>query len=361
MLFCEKCGTNVTENDLFCSNCMARLDRPGAVITKHQYSQKGTEQAEFSADSIIADHDLTGCEIMEHRLVEKIGSFAGVDYYRAVRDDGTGLSGMVIRHFIFPDDMTADIAMRARTMDKERSKQSQEKFIKAIQSSFMSYEAACTIAGVEKLNYKMQVFYSPLYDKYHIFVLMRAAISLPLYVQRHSLMLRDVIKIGVAVSEILIKLQKNGRPFGAFTDDMIFISDDGKVYLDYNIYGCYEDFYPFSTAYQHYNQFVSPMGKNYETYSLGMLLYYLMSGYHNPYLNPFLEEITGRDMLQAEGSRMAMLEPHIPDSVRNMSGTAVVRVITKQERDISLEELWRVLSNSGNYISAQQLDEKIIG
>lgn len=360
MIFCKKCGAQVSCDDLFCTGCMARLDVEGAVVTREDLSRKAALNEEFSADSVITEANISGARILAHRLTEKAATFADTDYYRAVRADGTSAVDTFIRHIFFPNNTCADYSFAFHSLDRAETRALEAEYLNSVKTDCMVFSSNCTKVGVEPLNYNICSYSSRLYNKHHIFILMHSSLPLPLYVLKSKLTFRDVLEIGARIAEQLLRFKKNGVIIGAFSDDMVFLSADGKLYLDFNRFSCIGTYYPLCTEYQHYMQFVSPLNENFEVYSLGMILFLLANGYKSPYINPYITHFSGSDILAAEAGRRSMASPYVPEVLRNPVGDCILRAISNASAGLSLEEFRSVLMNSFNYVRADVLDEVIL-
>lgn len=359
MLYCKKCGAQINEGDLFCVGCMARLDAQGAVVTREDLSRRAALQEEFSADSVITEANITGAKILAHRLTEKVASFADTDYYRAVRTDGTSEVETYVRHIFLPNNACADYSLSFHALDKLETRRLEEEYLNLVKTECTVFSSSCTKANIEPLNYNLFSCSSKLYNKHHIFILMRQSLPLPLYVMQNALTFREVLDIGARIARLILGLRRNGVIVGAFSDDMIFVSPSGQVYIDFNRFKCLGTYYPLCTEYQHFMQFVSPLSDNYEVYSLGMLLFLLANRYKSPYLNPYLTHITGSAILSAEHSRRTLASPYVPEILRNPVGDYIVKAISGRSAELALEEFLSVLVNSVNYVRADVLEEII--
>ena len=359
MLFCRKCGAQVSKGDLFCTNCLTRLDSENSVISKHEYSSILSEKIEFDPDGIVTDTDLSGKVIMDHRLLCRIGTFAGVTYYQARHTDNANDNTVVIRHIVFPDDFSHDYSLIMRKFDKNEENHSEKRFADALGNERAMFQSACAAACCNCLNYNSKSYYSGLYGKYHIFIMMKEALPLPYYAMKNELTLRDVLTIMHSVCDQLLKMHRCSIGYGSFSDEMIFVGRDGNVFLDFCQGKCYGQYFPYSAVYQHYRQFAAPADTDPEAYSVGLILLYLISGFRHPYINPQIRNVTGREFMIAERSRMAKERPWMPTLVHNMLGNAIMSVLDRSSRAISLEEFERVLSNAFNYLTAEELNSRI--
>ncbi len=359
MLFCRKCGAEVKQDDRFCTSCLTRLDTEGAVINRNEYSFMLSDKSTFDPDGYVADTDLSGKEIMDHRLLEKIGSFAGVSYYRASHTDNANNNTVVIRHIVFPDDISRDYSLIMRHIDRKADSLASKKCSQALGAECAALQSACIRSGCNDLNYSLKSCYSELYSKYHIFIMMKEALPLPYYAMMNDLTLRDVLRIMLSVCDQLLTLGRHNIRYGTFSDDMIFVGNDGRVYLDFCQAKHYGEYYPFGPSYQHYRKFASPSAIDPEVYSAAMVLFNLISGFRDPYINPQKTEISGSDYILAEKKRLAMEKTWIPPLAQNMLGSAIISVLSQPVRRISLDELEHIISNAFNYLSADDLNSCI--
>lgn len=360
MLYCKKCGAVVGENDMFCTSCSARLDS-SSVVNKSGLRQIAAERQEFSADAATSETDLTGFSVMGMRLTDKLFSLMGSDYYRAVNANGEECIPLMMRHIIFPSAVDCDCAMLNNGADPSAAGALSRQFTEMLSKECLSFSAACASAGVPSINYRCEVMYSELNTIYHIFILMNDAVPLPLYLRKEQLTVRDALMMGGSISEELIRLDKNNVHYGAFSDCMIFVSGTGnqrKIYLDCRLSMCYDRFLPMSSYMSYFRQYFSPRRRNYEVYSLGMLLYRMLSQFRHPYIN-HRGITTSAEFLQAERLRGSMAEPYPPDCLQNTVGTVIRDAISTSQHELTMSEFSRVLINSLNYVQAGELNRTI--
>ncbi len=360
VLFCKKCMSKVEEGDTFCTNCLSRLDQEGAVLSKYEYSKfLGTMDVKFNADAVVGESNISGFEVMDCRLSEKIVSLCGSDYYRAVYKKAEEQKETVIRHIRFPQYMDRDVCALMHRIDYQETDRLCEQFSKQVPDEVMAFQARCVNAGIESINHSAISLYSELYNCYHIFIMMDECVPFVNYIQKEKLTLRDVISIGISLSEQLLRLQQQGTNYGSFSDLSIYIGKDGKPCLDCKLLDLYERFYPFTSIAIYRRSFVSPMNANFEAYSLAMLLYKLLSGFNNPYINPYVSQISSEALIRAEEKRMMAEQPVLPEKAQNMAGKKIVDALCDSKHAVTLEELHNVLENSFNYISAGELNQFI--
>ena len=266
---------------------------------------------------------------------------------------------VVIRHIVFPDDFSHDYSLIMRRFDKNEENQSEKRFADALGNERAMFQSACAAACCNCLNYNSKSYYSGLYGKYHIFIMMKEALPLPYYAMMNELTLRDVLTIMHSVCDQLLKMHRCSIGYGSFSDEMIFVGRDGNVFLDFCQGKYYGQYFPYSAVYQHYRQFAAPADTDPEAYSVGLILFYLISGFRHPYINPQMRNVTGREFVMAERSRMAKERPWLPPLAHNMLGNAIMSVLDRSSRAISLEEFERVLSNAFNYLTAEELNSRI--
>lgn len=361
MLFCKNCGNRVEKGDVFCTSCLSRLDVKGAVLDKRDYSAvKASATVAFDAEAVVGESDLSGFEVLEYMLTEKIASLCGSEYYKAVCKKGIGETNSVVRHIRFPQYMDRDVCAMMHRMDFSVADRLSEQFSKQVPEEVKTFRAQCSAIGVESINYTAKYLYSNIYNCYHIFIMMRECVPFVTYVRDQQLTLRDVISIGIKLSEQLLRLQRQGTPYGAFSDLAVFVDSGGNFYLDCKTAGLYERFFPFSSIVFYNKTFVSPMNRDFEAYSLAMLLYRMLSGYNSPYINAYAPHISNEDLIQAEEKRMMAQPPILPEKARNMAGTKIIEALSSSSHAVTLEELHNVLESSFNYISTVELNEYII-
>lgn len=360
VLFCKKCMSRVEKNDTFCTNCLSRLDTEGAVLSKYEYSKfLGEMDVKFNADAVVGESNISGFEVMDCRLSEKIASLCGSDYYKAVYKTDTEQKGMVIRHIRFPQYMDRDVCTLMHRMDYGETDRLSEQFAKRVPEETEIFREQCANAGISAINHSAKSLYSELYNCYHIFIMMEECTPFVNFIQSERLTLRDAITIGITLAEQLQRLQRQKTPYGSFSELSIFVDASGKPCLDCKLLTLYEKFYPFSSIAMYRKSFVSPMNANFEAYSLAMLLYKLLSGFNSPYITPYAKQISNSDLVQAEEKRMMAQQPILPEKAQNMAGKKIVDALCDSNHAVTLEELHSVLENSFNYISADELNKFI--
>lgn len=360
MLYCKKCGAPVGENDMFCTSCSTRLDS-SSVVNKAGLSSIAAEKSEFSPDSLVTETDLTGCCIMDMRLTEKLFSLMGADYYRAVKANGEKCIPLMIRHIVFPGNTDRDCALLNNGGDSSDAGALAQRFTQTLARECASFSAACAAAGIPSLNYRTEVMFSPLYDVYHVFILMNHAVPLPLFLRNEEITVRDAIQIGAAISSQLLELEKKRFHYGAFSDLTVFVSGDNsgrRIFLDCRMAVCYQSFLPMCSYMSYFRQYVSPRRRNYEVYSLGTILYRFLCKGRHPYLRN-RGVITADKFMEAERLRSMMAEPCPPDHLQNTLGTVIHDAISNSAHELTLSEFSRILANSFNYVQAGELNKII--
>ncbi len=361
MLFCKKCGQRVEKDDMFCTSCANRLDVEGAVISRAEYASRTGENIDFDAEAVVGESNISGFQVMEYMLTEKIASLCGSEYYLAVKKDKEEIGKTVIRHIRFPQYMDRDVCFMMHRMNHSVTDKLSANFAEGVVKEMSAFRSQCAAAGIESLNFAAKSLYSESYNCYHIFILMKECLPFVSYVQNRRMTLRDVITIGVDISEQLLALQRQGTPYGSFSELSVFVDNKGKAYLDCKLLALYEQFYPYTSIVMYNKTFVSPMNKSFEAYSLAMILYRLLSGFSSPYVNPYMTNISNEVLIQAEEQRMMAQQPILPEKARNMAGSKIVSTLSSSQNPVTLEELHDVLKNSFNYISSAELNEYING
>lgn len=360
MIYCKKCGNAVDKTDVFCPFCMARLGAPGAVITKAERSFEASRKSAFDPDAVQPSADLCGFEILNHRLVDKIASCAGADFYSAVALDGSSDLTPYIKHIMLPSTSVRDGMMFSMHLDNSRLKDKAEQFLSQAASEQLTFQKICSIAGIESLHYAIKTYSSSLYDNHHVFFLIRNALPLPYYLSQYRITMRQAIEIALKVCENLIKLRRNGYNYGPFSDEMIYISQDRKVFFDLCIPRLFGNLSPFDSSYSRYRAFIAPDSTDRDVYSLAMLLYLMLSGYRYPWCNPVHNDIINDEFIQAEYKRISRQQPYTPYLAMNMLGNLIINSISDFEgKSVTIEDLYSALINSFNYISPKDLDEVI--
>lgn len=356
MLFCKNCGAPVGEKDMFCTSCSKRLTAE-SVINKAGLSSIAAEKSEFTPDAV-ASTDLTGFCVMDMRLTEKLFSLMGADYYRAVKSNGEPCIPLMMRHIAFPSGTDFDCAALNNGADSSAANALSQQFTEILSRECKAFSAACAAAGVSVLCYRCKVMYSSLFNLYHIFILMDYAQPLPTYFRQNDFSLRNALEVCAELSEQFLKLEKSGFHYGPFSDCSVFFSPSGKVYLDFRAALCYEQFCPLSAFVSYSRQYISPKQKNYEVYSLAVILYRLISGCRHPYIN-HRGTITAEELSRAERLRSMLSEPYPPDRAQNTLGMMIKNVLSVTPHELTLSEFGRVLRNSLNYMQAGELNQKI--
>lgn len=360
MLYCKKCGNPVDKTDVFCSACMARLGVPGAVITKAERSFEASQKSEFNPDAVLPSPDLCGFEVFNHRLTEKAASFAGADFYTAAALDGISDLAPYVKHIMLPkaDDISG--LMFGVRLDEKRAADNIGKYISGIESEQLAFQQNCSVAGVDSLHYAAKTYSSGLYGSHHVFFLMKNALPLPYYLAKYRVTMRQAIEIALNLCDGLIRLRRTGYYYGPFSDEMIYITKDKKVYFDLRIPQLNGNLSPFDSSYSRYRMFIAPDNTDRDVYSLAMLLYLMLSGYKHPWCNPIHNDIMNDEFIQAEYKRISRQQPYTPYLAMNMLGNLIINSISGfEEKTVTIEEFFSALKNSFNYISPKELDEVI--
>lgn len=358
MFFCKNCGGVVQKTDIFCVNCACRLDGEGMIIDKRGMSDLiAAGKEEFDADAVCTESDLSGFKVMGYLLTQKSFSFCGSDYYSAAN---SGNNSALIRHICFSDKTDRDVYTLLHRMDEEKAGSVFERYSELIKERALSFSEKCSAVGINALNHSAETFHSRLYGSHHVFILMTGAMPLALYAKKNPLTLRKVITIGVKISEAVIRLKSRSIEYGSFSELSVFADDNENVYLDFPFAQTRGEFLSFTALSQYEKRFFAPNGRNLEAYSLAMILYRLLSGFGNPYINSYAADITDADLNAAEKKRLEGREGIIPENSRNMFGAKLVEALNVSDRSVSIEELHSVLTSSLTYISASELDKIII-
>lgn len=359
MYFCKNCGSVVNSDDIFCTNCACRLDETGMIVDKRGMSSIiAGEKTEFNAEAVCTETDYTGFRVMNFLLSQKIYSFGDSTYYDAVSSANGGTSG-IIRHICLSGCTDRDVYSLLHKMNDVRAEKICEIYSEKIKNLVFSFREKCSLSDAAMLNNDAEVFHSFLYRSHHIFILMVSAMPLVFYAKNHVLTVRDVIEIGLKISENILKLKSESFYYGSFSELSVYISENKTVYLDFPSLLARAEFFPFSSISQYEKMFVSPNGKNPEAYSLAMVLYQLLSGFGNPYINPYSGEITEDDLKSAEEKRLSGAAGIVPETCDNMLGEKLVETLNVREHNVTIEELHSILQSSLNYISQSGLDRKI--
>ncbi len=360
MLYCKKCGNIVEKGDKFCVSCMTRLDSEDAVLSKEDFSRfQATKSHIFDPNNVVVDSNLSGFEIMEHRLTDKAGTLFGIDHYKAVSLDESTNMGIVIRHLVFPSPEERDVCAAMHRLSYAEADRLANEFAQSLLNEIAAYNAFCARIGVPMLNYKAEHHYSQMYNKHHIFTMMKDAVPFTTFVHREKLTVRRAINIGLDIVGQLIKMRLNGSPYGTFTDNALFVGADGTMYIDAHFDRMYERFYPYTTRTM-YNRLFIPRGRiQREVYSLAMILYRLLSGYNHTHINPHQPSVTNADICNAESRRLAGEKPVLPEKAYNILGEKLTEMLCVSQREYCLEDMQGILENSLNYITVAELDTVI--
>lgn len=360
MLFCRKCGNIVEKGDKFCISCMSRLDAEGAVLCKEEYSlYKSSLTNEFDPDNYICNASLSGCVVLGHRLTDRICSVLGADHYKAVSADISSEADVIVRHFALVTPEERDICAVLHRLHYDEADRLAEQFAEAVCRELLAHNALCVRAGIPSLNYTAQHLYSGLYNKHHVFALTKSAVPFIEYFRVTRITMRRAIRMCIDIAAQLLKLRGAGSAYGTFTDNVLFVSDDGCVFIDAHIDRLYESFYPYTARSMYNRMFMPRFDTGHEVYSLAIILYRLLSGFNHPYINPHKISVSNEDISAAEVKRVKGERPILPDRAYNMLGNKIADILTADAADVTLEDMANVLENSLNYIPACELDSFI--
>ncbi len=361
MKYCKACGNPIEEGDRFCDKCSSRLDKPDSVIDIYDIAATKTT-SDFNPDAYIISHDLTGCRIMEYRITEKILSQFCSTYYTASKTIDDSVDNATIQHIILPTDDDYDQLLYNNIMDKVKADALSKKCVENIQKEIAEYVEAARRIAINNMYRSVKVTYSSVHNVYHIFLIMKPVIPLYAYIKTKKLTVRDIIKIGINISSMLIKMQKHGVVYQCVSDCNVYFDDSDNVYLGCRLNYIFESTF-IHTALTSYNKiFEAPdfsLGKETGTdiYSLGILMHKLLNNLKHPYINYYNDSFTYHDYIRAEQNRMKKASAQLPFYAQNMAGKAITRTFSIfDDHDIDLEEFKRIMENSLNYISSAELN-----
>ena len=285
MYYCKKCGAIVKIDDTFCPKCFVRLSDENRVYSYGSTLNDGVNKTdEFSADDLVVNCDLSGAKVFNYRLINRVCSYFGWNYYKAKKLD-TKISIVTIAHRVVSKDEFYDLCS-LNTVDKSKD------ILKEYSSQI-----------VERLKVSQKdvlCLHSQKYQTYHIFVLMPEVVPLVEYYSNTKLSFNEIANIGLNIVNKSIELNL----FENIINDInVCISSAKEVYI-FNSVIDIDRCYFVSTPYTIYNSYFETDTNNRLSYSIGIILYLMLNSGRYPFQEDVFNSSTYHDMVSLKDRHM---------------------------------------------------------
>lgn len=367
MLYCKACGNVVAEQDRFCEKCSARLDKPDSVLDSTDYILEKKE-GEFDPESVRITNDLLAYEVFGFRLVEKRYSLFTDTYY-----DGTRLAdsaqSAVIRHKVFPIPDVYQQLLMEFSLNKKKTDDFVDALVRQYVQRLEDYRQTCEKAGVACVFSQIKTYYSKGENLHHIFFHMQKADPLLKYIESRRLTVRECVQMAIKLTGQVALLHKYEQTHGDISDDNVFWDPEGELFLGPPERAAFRFHATGLDGWTAYRGLFEPTdgpktpqaAYAKDIYAIGVLLHRMLGGFRHPFLNSYQQDAGHEDYRRAEENRRNMLVPPLPFYAQNAIGTAVVKACSPYpSRFRSVDELHRILENSLNYLSAEELDRMAV-
>ncbi len=353
MLYCRKCGSEVSESDLFCEKCTANLRLKDAVVNIYgraaDIAGKAVKEGKFMPDAFVDNFDFSGCNIGNYRIVSKLAECYGVDYYNAV-DISDADKKISVHYFKITDKNLAD----------------KMKFITA-HESYAAIQAEKVLRGNFNrsylLNQTIHTFLTADKKVCHVFVSYEKMLPLSVMLKSEQLKIRDILKISIEICRQLADIERTGEKYNSIFESNIYIDSERAVFLGTemdlelqrrciisNVADIFAAYQPPDFDYECNNS----------VYMLAVMLYRMFNGGRLPYINYFKEAPDYTDFINFENNRRKYNELQLPVYAENMLGNMLVSIISNCNwSSILISDVRNTLENSLNFLSSAELDRII--
>lgn len=356
MLYCKKCGKAVNEEDSFCEFCMSNLRAPNAVLTVQEESHE-KHDGEFSPNAAAMQNELIGARVFGYRITKEHVRDYDNRYFSAIKDNEEKL----IQYISYPSLEQYNQVYAEYVFNKTRTDQFFNNIIKEYESKLLRYKEKMEKAGLPSVLEKFSIGFSEKTGTYHIFFLLKNATRLKDLVFKRDFTTRECIQLVLSLGHDLADLHKLGLSHNELTDSNIFLVEEGKrpvlgfpnSWELHRISGLNSNA---TLLRDHYAEPESSGGMSDDIYGTSLMLYKLLNNYRNPFIN-IHADYNMQDVFEAERNRMSGMVPMEPHFAGNAVGKAVVKgLMPKKQRFQTMDEFTRILENSLNYLTAEELD-----
>ncbi|MCC8070049.1 MAG: zinc ribbon domain-containing protein [Ruminococcus sp.] len=278
MYYCKVCGNTVKSTDMFCDKCGTVLnEQTMADMYEMSKIKSPVEDGQFSPDSCITKHNISGAIMFDYRLTNKECSLLGWDYYKATKLENNQMVTMTVAHMIITKDMFYDLCYLNMSLNEETTTKLLKDYVLNIVQSQTDFSNRCNSMGITPLVKDTKYLKSELYETYHIFMLLEDALPLVEYYSKNKLSTKDIAQIGLNIVNTSMVLGVPVNKDNTLNDTNIFINDKREVFFLKSLNDIYTKYF-IITPHTVYNKiFESPYNKNRLMYSIGVILYRMLN------------------------------------------------------------------------------------
>ena len=309
-----------------------------------------------------------------YKIVELVGQGGFGTVYKAVKKNKAMETVRALKHISLPSRKEWTDIYNSMGNDVGRTDAYFDTILQEILNEIRIL-ADLTSKGVKNVvwYYENEIEDTPSPKHYDIYLLMEYLTSLPAYIERHQVRVKDVVKIGIDILTALIECHKRNIIHRDIKTDNIFISEDGDYKLgDFGVSKKLSD-RSRATSMKGTPNYIAPevyLGEAYDAtvdlYSLGIVLYRLLNYNRNPFMPNYPESYDSVDEDKAFELRMKGDRPAYPAFAQNALGEVILKAIsTKENRYQSAAEFKQALEAVANSMSEEELQvvalENVLG
>lgn len=307
-MFCEKCGSVLKDDDLFCPSCGAKQNGE----EKEENLTRENSMPKASTDDVAVQNEIIKQIWPDWQLVEKIGEGSFGRVYRAKREEaGTG-SFSAIKIICIPQNSSEIDSVK---FEMGLDEQSTTAYFKELVDDCVneiklmeSLKGTQNIVSVE--DYKVIPHENEF--GWSIYIRMELLTSFVAHTKDKPLTEKEVIKLGIDMCNALEFCAKLNVMHSDIKPENIFISQFGIYKLgDFGIARKLEKLTTGMSLKGTYNYMAPEVYNDKEhydyksdIYSLGIVLYKLLNGNHFPLVDPRNNNVTYQQMQDAFEKRM---------------------------------------------------------
>lgn len=300
-----------------------------------------------------------------YKIVELVGQGGFGTVYKAVKKNKAMETVRALKHISLPSRKEWTDIYNSMGSDIGRTDAYFDSILQEILNEIRIL-ADLTSKGVKNVvwYYENEIEDTPSPKHYDIYLLMEFLTSLPAYIERHEIKVKDVIKIGTDILSALIECHKRNIIHRDIKTDNIFISEDGDYKLgDFGVSKKLSD-RSRATSMKGTPNYIAPevyLGEAYDAtvdlYSLGIVLYRLLNYNRNPFMPNYPDSYDSVDEDKAFEMRMAGNVPSYPAFANGALGDVILKAISnKENRYKSAAEFKQALENAASMMTNEQLE-----
>lgn len=149
MYYCKVCGNTVKSTDMFCDKCGTVLnEQTMADMYEMSKIKSPVEDGQFSPDSCITKHNISGAIMFDYRLTNKECSLLGWDYYKATKLENNQMVTMTVAHMIITKDMFYDLCYLNMSLNEETTTKLLKDYVLNIVQSQTDFSNRCNSISI---------------------------------------------------------------------------------------------------------------------------------------------------------------------------------------------------------------------